>query len=661
VHRSIRVPVSLLLLVSGFVLTSAGVALAARPAAELLPATCKFFVSVPDVDELRKKWEETQLGHLARDPVMKPFADDLRRQLREKVSRTGVRLGLTLDDLEGVYGGEVALALIQPQNDPTRHALAIVVDITGHGEAADALLAKIDTNLTGSGAKRSTDTSGGTQLRIYQVPAEEVASEGREAVFFVKDDRLVAVDDRAEAMAILGRFAGEPTDSLSSWPAFDAVMKRCGEAAGELPPHVRWYTEPFGYVQVMRAASGGRKKRGTDLLKVLKNQGFDAVEGVGGYVNLATAGQELLHRTLVYAPGAKPEDGGPSSDKYRLAARMLQFPNGSGLVADAWVPRELGTYLTLRWKMQNAFEQSKTLVDEVAGDEGFFDDLLSSIATDPNGPQIDLRKELVAYLGERMTILSDYVLPITPKSERMMFAVEVTHPEKVAETIHRAMESDPDARKLEIDGHVVWEIINQQDDEIPELTIDTPGFGPVAEEEEEEEGQRLLPNAAITVVHGQLIVATHVDFLSKIMGPEVSGERLSDSADYRLVQAQLTTLGADEDSFRFFTRTDEEYRPTYELIREGKMPEAESLLGRALNRMLGPDEEGVLRQQQIDGQQLPEYQIVRRYLGPGGLYVRSHDEGWFITGTLLTKQADYDAERDQPTVTTAAAVPPEKD
>jgi hypothetical protein len=612
------------------------------------------------VDELRTKWEETQLGHLAHDPVMKPFADDLRKQLREKVSRTGVRLGLTLDDLEGVYGGEVAIALMQPQNDPTRHALAIVVDITGHGEAADALLAKIDTNLTGSGAKRSTETSGGTELRIYQLPAEEVASEGREAVFFVKDDRLVAVDDRAEAMAILGRLAGEPTDALSSWPAFDAVMKRCGEAAGELPPHVRWYTEPFGYVQVMRAASGGRKKRGTDLLKVLKNQGFDAVEGVGGYVNLATAGQELLHRTLVYAPGAKREDDGSSSDKYRLAARMLQFPNGSGLVADAWVPRELATYLTLRWKMQHAFEQSKTLVDEVAGDQGFFDDLLSSIATDPNGPQIDLRKELVAYLGERMTILSDYVLPITPKSERMMFAVEVTHPEKVAETIHRAMESDPDARKLEIDGHVVWEIINQQDDEIPELTIDTPGFGPVAEEEEEE-GQRLLPNAAITVVHGQLIVATHVDFLSKIMGPEVSGERLSDSADYRLVQAQLTTLGADEDSFRFFTRTDEEYRPTYELIREGKMPEAETLLGRALNRMLGPDEEGVLRQQQIDGQQLPEYQIVRRYLGPGGLYVRSLDEGWFITGTLLTKQADYDAEQDQPTVTTAAAVPPETD
>jgi hypothetical protein len=70
------------------------------------------------------------------------------------------------------------------------------------------------------------------------------------------------------------------------------------------------------------------------------------------------------------------------------------------------------------------------------------------------------------------------------------------------------------------------------------------------------------------------------------------------------------------------------------------MPESETMLGRLLNRMLGPEEEGVLREQELDGSKMPDFQIVRRYLGPHGLYVRSHDEGWFVQGCLLTKEAE---------------------
>ena len=39
---------------------------------------------------------------------------DLQRQIREKLSRTNARLGISWKDLEGVYGGEVCAALLQP-------------------------------------------------------------------------------------------------------------------------------------------------------------------------------------------------------------------------------------------------------------------------------------------------------------------------------------------------------------------------------------------------------------------------------------------------------------------------------------------------------------------------------------------------------------------
>ena len=113
---------------------------------------------------------------------------------------------------------------------------------------------------------------------------------------------------------------------------------------------------------------------------------------------------------------------------------------------------------------------------------------------------------------------------------------------------------------------------------------------------------------------------------------------LGAAVDYRVVNEALQKLGAGADSFRTFTRTDEAYRPTYELIRQGKMPESETMIGKLLNELFGPDEEGVLREQRIDGQQLPDYQIVRRYLGPAGAFVRSENDGWFITGCLLSKE-----------------------
>ena len=84
------------------------------------------------------------------------------------------------------------------------------------------------------------------------------------------------------------------------------------------------------------------------------------------------------------------------------------------------------------------------------------------------------------------------------------------------------------------------------------------------------------------------------------------------------------------------------------------MPQAETLVGKALNKLLAPDEEGTVREQEIDGSKLPDYQAVRRYLGPAGMYVRTEKDGWSITGCLLSKEAE------QPAAAPAATEPEKK-
>jgi len=173
---------------------------------------------------------------------------------------------------------------------------------------------------------------------------------------------------------------------------------------------------------------------------------------------------------------------------------------------------------------------------------------------------------------------------------------------------------------------------------------------PLAETPEEEEEPH-LPNSAVTVAKGHFMVSTHVDFLQRVLRDLEAEDHLPKSDDYQRVQTHLEKLSASSDSLRYFSRTDEEYQPAYELIRAGKMPESESLLGRVLNRLWGPEDKDVLRKQRIDGSNLPEFEAIRAYLGPAGGYMRSEPNGWYVTGVLLNKQAQNSDSSEASAVT----------
>ena len=104
------------------------------------------------------------------------------------------------------------------------------------------------------------------------------------------------------------------------------------------------------------------------------------------------------------------------------------------------------------------------------------------------------------------------------------------------------------------------------------------------------------------------------------------------------MSAALRALGAGDDSFRFFTRIDQVCRVSYELLRVGKMPESQSMLGGVLNQLLGPEDEEMLREQQVDGETMPEFKWVQQYLGLSGAFIRSDEQGWFISGCVVARE-----------------------
>jgi hypothetical protein len=610
------------------------------PSDELLPASTKGFVSVPNVDDFRQRWAQTQLGKLTADPVMEPFIKDLQRQVREKYIKDRFNLTLTWNELAEACGGELTLAAIQPDGDDQgqAHASVLIVDITGRQDAAIRVLDEAARQLKAKGGQRRVAKVAGHELVIYDLPRQRGKALADHVIYFLVDDLLVLANHQAICADILQRHvSGVRENNLANSVAYRRVMDRVQGEVGSTTPHVTWFVEPFGYAEVVRASQSGPRKRGKDMLAIFKSQGFDAVEGVGGWVHLMTGEHEMVHRTFIFAPG---QPGNES--RFKLAARMLDLPNGEQWSWPDWIPHEMASATAFNLKTQQAFNYSASLVNAIADDDNFFEDLLSGIKNDPAGPQIDVRSEFVAHLGDHVIVVADHTFPITPQCERMLFAVSVKDEEAVRRTLHKALDSDPYARKLTVEGYTVWEMLDQEETDGPDLELSIDGIEPIgvppAADEEEE---RILRNSALTVAHGQFMVATHVDLFRKIFAKRASDDQLALSEDVQLIAAHLDRLGAGNDAVRSFSRTDETSRPTYELVRQGKMPESESMLGRILNRLLGPEEEDVLRQQTIDGSQLPDFQTVRRYLGPAGLFTRSEQDGWYCSGLLLNKQSLY--------------------
>ena len=618
---------------------------AVPPADTLYPNSTKAFVSVANTPNLTANWQKTLLHDLFDDEVMKPFTEDLRHQIDEKWLANHEKIGLSLEDLRGIASGELSGGLIGTASGRT--AMVVLVDVTGNDAKATEALEKADRNLLKEKAKKSHKAISGVSVTIYDLPPKEDRQEARRVVYFLKDGLLAGADGLDALTDIIGRLGGKHNDSLSTVAPYQSVMKRLATAAGELKPDVRWFIDPLAVAE-FRAKADEKKLKN---VKMLRGEGFSAIQAVGGFVNLSVGEYEVLHRTAVYAP--KP---------YERAMGMLEFPNSAPPAPPEWVAQNVVSFTTVNWEIKTAFERFGTLFDQLFGEgsEGTFNDTIDSVRDDPNGPGIDIRKDLVGHLGNHMMVLTDYETPITPSSERFVVAIETKNEKALAAAVQKSLETDENVEKREFENYVIWEM-KAEEDALTSVVVERPddatgnaALGVVTAtndkggsggrlrsklgSEEEEEAVK-LPNAAVAVARGQLFVSSHVDFLEKVLGGNQEGGRLADNADYKRVNEELTKLGANEVCIRNFTRADEQLRITYELFKAGKLPESETVLAQIIRSAQEEPADGTFRKPEFDGSKLPEYDVVRRYLGIGGTYVTTEENGWVVVGFLFRKEA----------------------
>ena len=619
--------IAVLLIIAVLVSPSGAVA----PSETLLPDSTKGYLSVTNMKALVDHWNQTQIGKLMKDPIMEPFRKDLERQFEQQWMGAREKLGFSIDDLRGIPAGEVAVALIQPA--PGQAAMILLADVTGNQQKAEGMLKKVGENLIRQGAAKKTEKAGDTSLDVFDLPKhdpKDQAEPKRQAVYLVKSDLLIVTDSVAVARSVLDRLAKKSGACLADVAAFRAVMERCKKDAGEAVPQIRWFLDPFGYVDTARTYVPERDRpRGKKMLDTLRTQGFEAIRGVGGQVSFATEGYELIHRTAVHAP-----------PPYEKSMKMLVFPNHADFAPQPWVPRDIATYMTGYVDIANAFDNFGPMFDELfgEGETGVWDDVLEGLEKDKHGPQINLKKELIDQLENQVTVVTDYELPITTSSERILIAIKVRDEPAVAKALEKMLKADDTVQMRVLADRIIWEAVPREKPQVPSISLVMPGEEPISEDQSSGRGaEPVFPNAAITVANGQLYIASHLDFLVKILQDREQRETLGATVDFQVIGEKVERFGSQHCAW-VFSRTDQEYRATYELIRAGKMPESETMLGRTLNTLFGAGRKGVLRQQEIDGSKLPEFEVVRRYLGTAGSFGVSEDSGWFLKGFMLSEE-----------------------
>ncbi len=583
------------------ILVSARVA-AAAPPERVAPANTVELTVAPDLATLEAHFGRTQFARLYADPAMKAFFNGAGPELFGLFELPDA-IGLRWTDLKAISGGPIAsISMPLPGQ---QLGTVVMIDITGHAAEAAADLAAGLTKVRQAGGTSRQQPVDGTTVAVWELPDP---SQKRRPIGIVAQNDLLLIADPPEALGPVLAARRNPQASLAESPAYKSVRARTPMKSGETADLV-WYFDPFGWDAATRAPlAPGKKKRNKEFVEILRQEGFDGVKAIGGGVAFAAGECDVLVRLAVYAP--KP---------FRSALQMLSFRAGTDLKPMQGLPGELAACLVARLDPMTAFESFAGIFDEIAadGEKGTYKELIDDLRDNPKGPRVDLRKNIVGQLGEVATVLTDCQRPLTATSERAMVIFTVKDEKVVADAIRRALEDDPKVKKTTVAGRTVWEVVSD-----PPVT--KPGQPAPPPE----------PNAAFCVADGRLFIATQATLVEKSF--RAGAASLESEADYQRVCKQFDRLGSGPACVRIFARPAEDLQLTYDMWRKGELDEATSIYAYGLNGVM-PKNPSANTVMTLDGRKLPEYERVSKHLGPAGVLLFVHPDGWDGIAVVLPR------------------------
>lgn len=654
---------------------------AAVPAAEtLIPGTARAFVSVRNVKDLETALNKTKFGGIFKEESLKPFVNDVKAQIDARIADAQSSLGLELQDFKDLSHGEVAFTVVDlgTAAEPVFHGstgTAVLVDVTGHDKELVAVRAKITASLLQKKAVAAKFTApAGADGQRFDIPPPK---EGHPTVVMIEAAHAtpagtlwIVSDSPALVTLISAAFAGQQLPplgpgaplTLAESDVFQKILKQTKEAdaapaaegaAKEPKPLVVGYADPFNLMSALRAYQFPVKKFKPDVLKIAGDSGLTSILGVGGQAIVAHGNLGTLVRVSVITK--KP---------YEKSMKMLEFPVGSDFVPQPWVHHDIVGYTTLFLDPVKAFDNISPIFDGFLEQAGIWDDVITSLETDPDGPQIKLKQDFFELLGNRLTIIVDKKLPPADDSSQVVFALDMKadpNPEvvkatsdKIAETLRKAFTNDPDVQKVEFvlpenKGKLeAWKITSTE--QVPPAAANQANVV---------DGVRVVFTAYVTAYHNHVLIGSNAAAIEKLLIAPEKGLALSpDYVAVTEVIGKFIVSEAKQPIALGFNRSDELFRVDYELFKAGKMAGSQTLLGRLFDVLWAEAEKDGRKFKPLDGSKLPKFEKIQKYLSPTGLVVSNSEDGLFLVGFTL-ENAPPGPEPKEGTAELPAAAPTE--
>lgn len=298
------------------------------------------------------------------------------------------------------------------------------------------------------------------------------------------------------------------------------------------------------------------------------------------------------------------------------AARLLDFPTGAqarGLPVAADGVDTVGSW---RWDFPTAMSGLGNVLDEWMepgpDGEGLFEDLLDGIRDDPDGPQVNLRRELFERIGPRVVALGGYVNP-NDEHRRVLFVSECRDRQAVRDTLTRMYRNDEAVHFEDLSGHGVWWV---------------EGAGSLFIDAESAE----MPTArAVAIGPKGFLLSTDATFLRDYLrgdatGPAETWNRLSQEA----AKYQDGEIGAQA-----LVLTKQRFEDAYRQLGKGKAPVGleQSLLaafwlGSAVDPASRPN-----------GLKLPEFTEIQGLFAPAWTHCRKDGAAMLLRSGFLSEVA----------------------
>ncbi|MCY2998483.1 MAG: hypothetical protein NT168_10285 [Planctomycetota bacterium] len=562
-------------------------------APKLFPSKTLAYVRVDDTRDMKAKMEATGMGKMMNDPQIAPILGTFYSTFVGQLQGMQDAIGLNLDELLSIPNGELAAALVATKTDP---AFVLMLEAGDEMPALQVLIER---------AEQATDSGGGllSQKEVGKIKLLSMGRSDRESVTYFIDSGVMVLTNRAdyaEQLAMVWTGNGIDHKPLSDNRDFTTIMSRCVGTEGERP-QVSFFVDPLAMVRELGKSTSGS----VAILAALKSLGVDGIKGVGGSAIIApNEFDSIIHGHVLLNPN-------------RQGIMKVIRPKAGPTEPEPWVSDQVISYFTMNWDMAKTFNAIEGIVDTFAG-EGTFNDRFVKEADRNLG--INLRSDIIDGLNDRLSLVQVIVPPKKINSQSNVYCIHVKNASQMKSEILPKM-----FEKLKSAGGPTM---------TSKLFGDATIYTIESRSEEAVEGRSIrLPQPAVCILDDQLILSDSLQALEDVIKFNSSGDGLlSESIEFKLVQDRIKAQLKNSDmSILAYQRPEESMRLMYDLATDPQ--NMDNLEQFAQNN---PFFTALITA--VRSKKLPPFEVIAKYLAPGGAFVVDEETGLHYTGFSMRRE-----------------------